>query len=99
MPDFCDFEYKPDILCTHTINREFIQYLLPITPQWLRISFDVDKKLKLDGDRENKICMALYKYFKPKYWIHGHYHISVRLELEDTKIISLNCNELYEFRK
>lgn len=89
---------KVDILCTHTINREYLAYTLT-TPDWLRISFDVDKKLKLDCERENNICQCLKAYYQPKYWIHGHYHISNRLKIGNTKIISLNCNELYEFRE
>lgn len=89
---------KVDILCTHTINREYLAYTLT-TPDWLKISFDVDKKLRLDCYRENGICQSLQAYYKPKYWIHGHYHISNRLKIGNTKIISLNCNELYEFRE
>lgn len=89
---------KVDILCTHTINREYLAYTLT-TPDWLKISFDVDKKLRLDCYRENGICQSLQAYYKPKYWIHGHYHISNRLEIDNMKVISLNCNELYEFRE
>ena len=88
-----------DIVCAHTANRDWITHLLPPMPDWLKISFDVDKKLTPDSQRENKLCEDLIHLFKPKYWIHGHYHVSGRSNYEGTEIISLNCNELYEFRK
>lgn len=94
-PQFLDD--KIDILCTHTVNNQFINHMLPVMPDWLRISFDVDKKLKVDSDRENNICSRLWRYYNPKYWIHGHYHISGKINIPNTRIISLNCNELFEF--
>jgi UDP-2,3-diacylglucosamine pyrophosphatase LpxH len=94
---FCDF--KVNILCTHAMNKEYISHLLPIMPDWLRISFDVDKKLYQDCNREFTICNDLLKYYDPEYWIHGHYHVSGTINIANTRIISLNCNELYEYKK
>ena len=88
MLDFQATRYKPDILCTHTINKEMIDYYLPIMPDWLKISFEKDKKLYPDGFRENMICQKLFDYYTPKYWIHGHYHISNRIEYNNCKVIS-----------
>lgn len=88
-----------DIICAHTANRDWITHLLPPKPDWLKISFDVDKKLSFDVQLENELCEYLLGLFEPKYWIHGHYHVSGRSNYEGTEIISLDCNELYEFRK
>jgi predicted phosphodiesterase len=95
---FQKMNFNPDILCSHTINRNKIAYLLRNTPDWLKISFKEDKKLYPDTERENIICEQLYNYYKPKYWIHGHYHISNQMLYNECKIISLGINELYEFR-
>lgn len=92
------YNYKVDILCTHTIDKQLIQHYLPIMPDWVKISFDVDKKLSLDSNRENSICKGLLLYYNPQMWIHGHYHVSGRSQYNNTEIISLNCNELYEYR-
>lgn len=96
--DIPSFE-SVDIICAHTASRNWITHLLPPMPDWLKISFDVDKKLIVDTERENEVCDILITELKPKYWIHGHYHVSGRSNYEGTEIISLNCYELYEFRK
>ena len=88
-----------DIICAHTASRNWITHLLLPIPDWLKISFNVDKKLTVDIQLENELCEYLLKLYEPKYWIHGHYHVSGRSNYEGTEIISLDCNELYEFRK
>lgn len=100
--DYKRFVYpyeKFDIICAHTANREWIQHLLPPIPTWLKISFKEDKKLDRDCRIENTHCTLLLEEYNPKYWIHGHYHVSGRTTYKNTEIISLNCNELWEFRK
>lgn len=92
------YENGIDIICAHTVDRNIIEYSLQSMPEWLRISFKEDKKLTPDVDRENKICRNLLEYYKPKHWIHGHYHLSNRMNYLGTEIISLNVNELYELR-
>lgn len=87
-----------NIIAAHTVNKQLLSHYLPPIPDWLRISFDVDKKLKPDTEFENKVCMDILKYYKPQMWIHGHYHVSGRSQYNNTEIISLNCNELYEYR-
>jgi len=90
--------YNIDIICAHTIDRSLINHELPSMPEWLKRSFSEDKKLMVDVQRECKICEQLLDIYTPKYWIHGHYHQTIRTEYKDTKIISLNINELYEIK-
>jgi predicted phosphodiesterase len=98
---FENYLYKDigvDIIAAHTVDKSILSYCLPVMPEWLKKSYQVDKKLKLDSIRESEICQNLYLYYKPKVWIHGHYHISNRIN-GDVKIISLKENELYEYRE
>lgn len=97
---FENYLYKDmeiDIIAAHTINKNNISHYLPAMPDWLKISYKVDKKLKLDSDREDEICEKLINYYKPKMWVHGHYHVSGSSNFTELKIVSLNCNELFEF--
>jgi predicted phosphodiesterase len=87
-----------DVLITHTMSREYISHKLPAMRDWLKISFQEDKKLALDCEREDLICKQLYEYYTPKLWYHGHYHLSHTTILEDTTIIGLNINELKEIK-
>ena len=89
---------KIDVLITHAVDRNAIQCNLPSMPDWLRISYDVDKKLALDSEREHKICAELFDYYNPKIWYHGHYHIAHRVPIKDSIIIGLNINELAEIK-
>jgi len=99
MIDFNPEKYdEADVIVAHTINREYINYHLPPKADWLRISFKTDQKLSLDTEREDLICEKIMQHYRPAYWIHGHYHISAVTKLFDTKIVSLNINELYEIK-
>jgi len=89
---------KIDVLITHAVDRDSIQCNLPPMPDWLKISYDVDKKLALDCDREHKICLELFDYYNPKLWYHGHYHITHRVPIKDSTIIGLNINEIAEIK-
>lgn len=85
------------ILATHTAPRKYVWAYIP-KQEWVRISFDVDKKLGVDCDREDKVLKNIYKNWFPKYWIHGHYHFSNRQPIEGGELISLNINEMYSIK-
>lgn len=85
-----------DILCTHTITRRYVKWQIA-DKDWVKISFAEDKKLTPDCDAEDLICDLLQELYKPKMWIHGHYHISYTQKTVDgtCDIVGLNINECY----
>lgn len=89
---------RVDILLTHTVSKKLISPVLPPMQDWLKISFNVDKKLKIDSKREDMICNTLFEYYYPKLWYHGHYHISHRTPYDECIIIGVNINELVEVK-
>ena len=96
--DFSYISEDIDILCTHTTNKQYINHLLPTT-DFHKICFKEDKKLIPDFEREFNICNNLFIFCAPKYWIHGHFHLSAQQDIFECKLISLDINELYEFRQ
>ena len=50
-----------DIICAHTASRYWITHLLPPKPDWLKISFDVDKKLTVDCEKEEVISSSSHE--------------------------------------
>lgn len=93
---------SPDILLTHTCNKEWISYLLPRL-DWIRRSFEEDKKLKYDCLRENSICDKMLLMYQPDMWFCGHYHIShidmiSNNNVDMTYLQILNINEIYDYR-
>ena len=103
-----DYIKDTDILLTHTCNRAWIDIFLPNPmPNWLKLSFQIDKKLTPDAEKENHICTCLLKFYRPEKWFCGHYHISTKTTVinyelyhENPKILSetqlqvLNINEM-----
>ena len=85
------------ILATHSAPKKYVSAYIP-HPDWVRISFDVDKKLALDCDREDKVLENMYKNYPAPKWIHGHYHFSGVRPIEHGELISLNINELYPIK-
>ena len=85
------------ILATHSAPRQYVSPFIP-RKDWIRISFQVDKKLTPDCDREDKLLIALHKNFPAPIWIHGHHHFSGELPIIGGKLVSLNINEMYEIR-
>lgn len=85
------------ILATHSAPRKYVMAYVK-KEDWVRISFDVDKKLVLDCDREDKVLENMYKNYPAPKWIHGHYHFSGVRPIEHGELISLNINELYPIK-
>jgi len=82
------------ILATHSAPRKYVNAYIK-KEDWVKISFNLDKKLTLDCDREDKILERIYSNVDAPKWIHGHYHFSNVRPIEHGELISLNINELY----
>lgn len=84
-------DYKPDIIIAHTIQPEILGF-----NKLAIYSFDDD--LTEDLKEEHAKVKTLLDHYKPNQWIHGHYHISCRSMYNNTSIVSLDCNEIYQIR-
>lgn len=88
---------KVDILCTHAIITDALTYGI-LKDDTLNYYLKKDSNLASDLYKEELLLQQIHFMCKPDYWIHGHFHISNRSYYEGTNIISLNCNELYEYK-
>lgn len=84
---------KIDIIVSHTAPTIF-------SPQVLNSNcyhyIDKDPTLTKELELERSYLQNVLDYIKPKYWIHGHFHISNRYKVKDTLVISLGADEFYE---
>jgi predicted phosphodiesterase len=82
-----------DIVVSHTAPTNFSpQVLNPSCQHYI----DKDPSLTKELEFERRYLENIFKYIQPKYWIHGHFHISNRYRLKDTNVISLGAEEFYE---
>lgn len=92
-------DVKFDVVITHVFDRRIIEEeLFFLKLKWLSDSITCDPTLKRDTEIENRICRRLLDFYKPKLWLHGHYHYPYRINKGETIIKGLDINELYQIR-
>lgn len=87
---------NPDVLCTHTIMR----YAIPLKDEaTFSRMINRDPKLMTDLVEEDKTMKKIYDYYKPRAWVHGHFHFSHDTTFEETHIRGLDVYEFYKYKK
>lgn len=75
---------KPDIVVSHDCP-DFLTYI--ICPNMTR-----------DGASSTRTLLSrMFEMYKPKLWVHGHWHISARNIIDGCEFISLGINEIFDF--
>jgi len=79
----CYFDYKPDIVITHDVpmaasQKVLSRFLLP------------GQLPNLHPTRTGQALSAMFRAYKPKLWVFGHYHGSWSAQIDGTEFICLN---------
>jgi predicted phosphodiesterase len=75
---------KPDVVITHEPPRFAIPYVSQYPDEVIEYEF----KCKLPS-RTSLMLEEMFLRHKPKVWIHGHFHVSKRYNVDGTDFISL----------
>jgi len=75
--------YKPDIVISHDCPSSIRNKLFPFLDEYT--------------STQKLLNECLYSH-KPKLWIFGHYHRSIKIKIEDTNFICLNELETYTLK-